>query len=309
MARTFTIALVNLVQCRVALRREGVARLVRAGVSCFDFRLPTQLFGASWEALVDLACWAWESGASVACHSWEGRWNGTRSTADAFEGVRDARFVVARILDLEREAVGRGLPVLLARVARYRANWERDVWRGANGRANPKADEYMATFLDAFSFGYREGKSWASAAPAFDYLGFANPDRHYIDADADADGHQDDTIPSWLSARIDRLALMLYQTRAADMLEVLDLGLKAWSAKHDLACFVGVGRIDRQHGQIGDDDELARFLEAAPPELVELVLYVGNGAEAQLLTGHAGFPSLELVVPRLRALHPRCPHV
>lgn len=285
------------------LGANGIERLVRAGVQAFDLRLPQRTYGEHWSAAVHLTRKAWAAGAQVYCHSWEGSWDGRRSTARRGDGVHDAMWVSHRVELLEITA-NKGTHSIDGRryfgdVGRYRGNFERDVWRGSNGHANPHADEYLAGFYDELErLGFRHSRSC-------DYLGFANPDRHYRDSDLDGDGHQDDTIPDWLPARVDRLAVMLYQTRARDMAEVLRMGLSAWPESQHVAVFVGVGRLDPQHGQIGDDDELLSFLRYVGARVEEVVLYVGHGAEGQLLVGHAGFPSLDLVVPRIHALHVR----
>lgn len=304
----FTVALVDLPECRDTLRESGVQLLVEAGVNGLDLRLPSGTSGREWDALVDLAQWTWESGATVTVHSWEGRFDGTRATADRAEGRKDALAVVRRIKALQRAVLERWLGDLPARIAgrpplfdpaqleslahveAYRGNFERDLWRGADGFANPSADDYLDEFYLVF---YEELRTCAA-----DYLGFGNPDVHYKDSDIDRDGHQDDTIPEDLPNRVRRVALMVYQSTESDMMTVIERNLAPWG-ELDFAIFVGVGRLDAKQGQVGNLKALIGVLRRRLSRLVEVVFYVGFGAEGQLLVGHAGYPALVQAVPQV----------
>ncbi len=326
---TYSVALVDMVKCRDTLGREGVKRLLDAGISCLDLRLPSGLFGAEFEALADLAQWTWELGGDVAVHSWEGRFDGDKATADGPEGVKDAQSVVRRIKALEAAVLARlrrgdsdtalwivtrwrdkqreagdakwmtyDADVALERAIRvkvYRANFERDVWRGKSAGgdkrfANPLADDYIDRFFSTF---YDELRTCFA-----DYLGFGNPDGHYVNSDLDGDGHQDDTIPADLPSRVRRAALMVYQSAEADMRAVITKNRAPWGDL-DLSLYVASGRIDKSTGQVGSLKAIKAIVRNPPKGVVEIVFYIGFGAEGQLLTGHAGFPAVVEAVPEL----------
>lgn len=240
------------------------ARLDRAlasGIAGIDVRLADMARGPSKPELA-LAQRVIAAGLTLRCHSWVGHRSGDAAAVDAASGHRDGAQAAAAALALGASSFG--------------ANAERDVWRGPNGHAHPKAVDYLDSFGDSF-FG-------ATRAVDLDYVGFAVPSWHYRPADSDGDGDTDTEIPERLRLHYSRVGVMAYQSSEAAVRATVDRARARWpehTAADRIVPWLGVGRLEagRPVGSSGASLRIAR-------EVGEVVFYVGFGAIGQVLTGN-----------------------
>ncbi len=268
---------------------DGLAKLLASPIAGLDLRLPESYPGPRsewWRGCERLAVEAVEAGKPYRCHAWVGkRGPGGNSVADAREGERDA-LAVAEMLG--RLSIASG-----SCEEAFGTNAERDVWAGPDGFANPSAVE----FNDSFAGAYYE----ARRASHLDYLGFSDPDFFYRDRDADGDGRSDDELPDWVARRYRRPVVMAYQQAEAQLRKKLERAFRVWGATHErMGTYLPCGRLDAKVGQVGDERAIKALLRSPPPYLEDATLYVGIGAEGQLVHGHAGHASVAAVATWLR---------
>jgi hypothetical protein len=258
-------------------RPKDWSRLMQCGISAVDIRVALPYRGPS-ASDYRLAALVRDAGLEVRCHGWAGVSNGTAaeiSKANRASGEEQGKRAAAN--------------AALLGAARYGCNAEHHVWRGPNGTANPKAVDFLSGFLDTF---YAENRD-----AHCDYLGYPAPEYHYRPIDADGDGDIDTEIPEEERVRWSRCAVMAYQTRPAAVLASIERAAKRWP-EHELEAWVGVGRIDRTVGQVGSEEAT----KAAVRRCGRVTLYVGFGAQGQLLDGHSGHRALVAFVPELVAI-------
>lgn len=244
-------------------------RALTCGIVGLDIRLVNPAEGPS-KAEAALAAIASECAIEVRCHAWAGvRAPDGTSKAVAADGTRQ----------------GRALALAAAKISATIAsgNFERDVWRGPNGCANPKAVDFIDAYIDAAHAavpGMRVGD-----------LGFADPDEHYRDADLDHDGDIDDELPEHVVNQFARRGLMAYQNTPEAVRAKLAKG-RAIAGSVPCSWWGSVGRVEKDGTVIGDAATTRAIWEDRPSAIDEWVGYVGFGAIGQVLDGHARHPAL-----------------
>jgi len=262
------------------LGAEKLEQVFTCGIYGIDIRVALPARGPSKSELA-LAKAAHARGLGVRCHAWAGVRSATTdiSVADAASGkIQGTELAVcADLLDVTDLASG---------------NFERDVWRGPNRMANPKAVDFIDAYIDAFLVKNR--------ACNIGDLGFADPDVHYVDADLDHDGDNDDELPEWLVQQFFRRGIMAYQSAESDIRKKLEEGRKV-SGGRPLSWWGSVGRIDKATQKPVGSAAATRAILASPPKGVdEWVAYVGFGAIGQLLDGNPRHPSLASIVRQMK---------
>lgn len=261
-----------------------VEDFMKCGIAGINLRLPKNASQIDyWESLCCLAATAVEAGIKYSVHSWVGsRHRSGRSEANQLTAIPDAVNVAHMIYKLTDAA---GEPPL-----RYGSNAERDVWRGPGGRANPDANRYLKQFATLLT-------SLETGAEV-EYLGFADPDVHYADSDADKDGQKDDEVAPETRVLFSQCQVMAYQSSLNQITSVVDRARAAWPG-HSLGVFVGCGRVDSIHGVIGSEAASRHIITNPVANLRELTFYVGNDAERQLLVGNKSHASIYDIVTSL----------
>ncbi len=252
--------------------------LRRCGVSGIDVRIANPARGPSREETT-LAGTVVRHGFGLRCHAWAGvRGPGGISVADSRWGHKQGEelAVCATLLGVTELASG---------------NFERDVWRGPDGHANPKAVDYIDAYIDAF-----HAKNHGCFLGD---LGFANPDVHYLDADLDHDGDNDDEIPEWLVIKFKRRGIMAYQSDRGSILKKLEEGRKV-SAGLPLTWWGSVGRLGSDGKVVGSASATLSILTNPPKDVDEWVGYVGFGAIRQIMDGNVHHRSLITLVSQAR---------
>lgn len=276
-------AIVNPSAAENVLGHRG-EEFMKCGIEGINLRLPKSVSQIDyWESLCRLAVTAIEAGIKYSVHSWVGsRHRDGHSESNQLTAIPDAVNVAHMIYELKMEV---GFAPF-----RYGCNAERDVWRGTDGHANPAANRYMKQFASLL-------KDLETGSDV-EYLGFADPDVHYVDSDLDNDGQNDDELAPDTRAEFSQCQVMAYQSSLQQITSVIDRAAAAWP-EHDLGVFVGCGRVDKVHGVIGNELASKHIILNPPPRLRELTFYVGNDAEKQLLVGNKTHASIYDIVTSL----------
>jgi hypothetical protein len=265
---------------------SDLTKVLRSGVDAIDIRVESLRRGPSAHEL-ELARRCHAEGVEVRCHSWVGDLSSGPSKADAPMGLvqgEQAR-AAARVLG----------------ATRFGVNAENSVWRGPilpeTGRhgANPRANDYLAAFAVAFRI--------VDCAPTLEYLGYAVPAWHYRRADLDRNGIDDNTVEMRVRTAYDTVGVMTYQSSLPAHQSQLARARNVWPEHFQpsprdsrITPWVGVGRIDKKDGQIGNADASI----ALAREYGKITFYVGGGAMGQLLAGHPGHRSLVQIISELK---------
>ena len=241
------------------------------------------------------------AGLTLRCHSWVGHRAGDSAAVDAASGRRDGDLAAAACSSLGAASFG--------------ANAERDVWRGQNGTAHPKAVDYLNEHAETFLTAHRtraavlrgEAKTAADAGLTarakalesearylasieIDYVGFAVPAWHYKPADSDHDGDIDTEIPEYQRIIYSRIGVMAYQSTEAAIRATVARGERRWPEHTEarrIVPWLGVGRLEA-----GEPVGSAAAARVFCREYAEIVFYVGFGAIGQVLDGHPKHESL-----------------
>lgn len=264
----------------LALDRR-LAKVLAAGFAGVDVRIASLANGPT-KAERDLARIVLGAGLDLRCHSWVGHRSGDTAAVSSALGAADGKLAAAACTELCASAFG--------------ANAERDVWRGPNGTAHPKAVDYLDEFASAFCAETRE--------PSLDYVGFAVPAYHYRSVDADHDGDVDTEIPEHTRLSFRRVGVMAYQSTLGAVRATIERARKRWpehTAAKAIVPWLGVGRLDAGKA-VGN----AEASMSVARECGEACFYVGFGAIGQVLDGNPQHPSLaslarELAVPKVTA--------
>lgn len=284
--------------------------VLSAGFAGIDVRLANAAHPTTAER--ELAKRTLEAGLGLRCHSWVGHRAGDMAAVDAASGRRDGEIAAAACSSLGAASFG--------------ANAERDVWRGRDGAAHPKAVDYLNEHAETFLTSVRtraavlRGEAKGAAAAGLtararvleaearylagieiDYVGFAVPAWHYKPADSDHDGDVDTEIPEYQRIIYSRVGVMAYQSSLADLRKTIGRAERRWPEHTEarrIVPWLGVGRLEAG-SPVGNADA-ARVLCR---EYAEVTFYVGFGAIGQVLDGNPKHESLasiarELAQPR-----------
>lgn len=259
----------------LALGSHDLARVFGCGLLGIDIRVARPDLGPSPDErrLAELVHGA---GLEVRCHAWVG--------VRAADGTSAARARHGAVLG---KALGTWATMLGAQMAS--GNFERDVWRGPNGGANPDAVEFVDQYITAF---YDENRTaWLAD------LGFADPSEHYRAADLDGDGDLDNELPARVVTRFARRGIMAYQGDPGVVRRKLERGRKVAGPTMALSWWSSVGRKDPRTGEVvGRASTTLRGCAERWAGIDEWVGYVGFGAASQLVQGNSEHPALVALV-------------
>lgn len=265
----------------LALPAADWERVVECGIAGLDIRIAQPRNGPSGaEKRLAKACH--DAGLRVRVHGWVGhRGVDGNSIAGHKSGLVDGRAMGTAGHVLGAEMVG--------------MNAERDVWRGANGRANPGA-------LD-FYRGFHEGSLSVYPTGRLQDVGFADPREHYMTADLDGDGHPDNMIPRDVAELFDLKGVMAYQSNEDTLKRKLARGRAIAGPEMRLAWWSGIGRPSPKAGVVGSYDASLKGCRERWSGIDEWVGYVGFTEPGQsmrtiemLTKGHARHrPLVDLV--------------
>lgn len=268
----------------MSLPKEDLDRvLALEGLTGIDVRLARIDRPSPFER--DLCARVLAAGKRLRVHGWTGvRGDDGNSKATYVDGLRQGKQLATSALALGAEAAG--------------PNSERDVYRGPNGYANPRA----ANVVEGLADGIRE----VSPELVRIDVGLAMAAWHYKRADLDKDGDIDTDIPASVVGKYDRKGVMAYQVddsptivEDAELRVALDRARKVWPAPMPLSVWLGVGRKD-ESGRVWGDYAAAREVIAdRHAGIDEVVWYPGFGAIGQLLVGHPRHPSLAEIIPSI----------
>jgi hypothetical protein len=263
-----------------------LTKILRSGIAAIDIRVESLRRGPSAHE-IEIARQAHALGVEVRCHSWVGDVTSGPSKADGPMGL------------VQGEQARAACRVLGA--TRFGVNAENSVWRGPVDPvtgfrlANPKANDFLASFAVAFRI--------VDCPPTLEYLGYANPAWHYRRADLDRNGIDDNTIEPRVRKAYDTVGVMTYQSSIPAHDDQLARAQRVWPEHFGTApktsCitpWVGVGRIDKKSGQIGNADASITLAR----RFGRLTFYVGGGAMGQLLRGHPGHRSIVQIMDELK---------
>lgn len=261
------ISLVSPAKSWAPLTAQDRARILTCGIAGIDVRL-----GTPGEA--DAIGSAIASGLEATGTAWVGhRSPSGHAAVTEILGIQQGRFWADYCLE-------RGLRA-------FRANAERDVWRGPvdeqTGKPTPAPG--ALDFLDGFASAFR------STAPGVTlrYAGFAVPSWHYAGA----------VLPPASMARWQGVDVMAYQSTRTALLNTLARARRQWGSAAMMGAYCGVGRIDESGDVIGNADAWVEVAHSSAARLTTLLHYVGNGAEGQLLQGHSRHVSVVEQVQRI----------
>lgn len=249
-------------------------KALASGFAGVDVRLANVAHPSTAER--ELAKRVLAAGLTLRCHSWVGHRAGDSAAVDAASGRRDGEIAAAACSSLGAASFG--------------ANAERDVWRGQNGTAHPKAVDYLNEHAESF---LAAGKR----ALEIDYVGFAVPAWHYKPADSDHDGDIDTEIPEYQRIIYSRIGVMAYQSTEAAIRATVARGERRWPEHTEarrIVPWLGVGRLEA-----GEPVGSAAAARVFCREYAEIVFYVGFGAIGQVLDGNPKHESLASIAREL----------
>lgn len=255
-------------------------RFLRCGIDALDIRVESLRRGPSEHerALADVAR---AVGLRVRCHAWVG-------VRDLATGASAATRETGLVQGAQLAAAGHALGAESAA-----ANAERDVWRGVGRHANPRGAEVLD--------GLAEGFHGSTSTLHLDHVGFGDPAWHYGTSDVDGDGRLDAEIPEDVELRYRLSMVMAYGSSVPDIETRLGRAKAVWQhhAAEHIEPWLGPGRIDKRDGQVGSAWASAEIIR----RYRRGCLYVGGGAMGQLLVGHPGHMSIEMLVRAIREEH------